>query len=76
MPGRRQGMRDARHVAQIDFGDGREMRIELGSPNGLARGAWIHRLRFPVTAYARNTMGMGVPFTLSGQARNTTVATV
>ena len=55
-------------MAQFGFGDGREMRIEIGQPNGLLKGAGIHRLQFPVTLDARNTMKTGVPFTLSSQA--------
>jgi hypothetical protein len=55
-------------MPQFDFGDGRELRIEIEQPNGLFKGAGLHRLQFPVTLDARNTIKSGVPFTLSGQA--------
>jgi len=40
----------------------------VGEPNALMRGAGLHRLTFPVTLDARNTMLGGVPVVLSGWA--------
>jgi hypothetical protein len=55
-------------MAQINFGDGRELRIVIESPIAIFKGAGVHRLQFPVTLDVRNTIKTGVPFTLSGQA--------
>lgn len=55
-------------MAQIRFGDGRELSIKIEQPNGLMKGAGLHRLQFPVEIDSRKTIGTGVPFALSGQA--------
>jgi hypothetical protein len=55
-------------VALITFGGGRQLSINIHDPSALMRGAGLHRLTFPVELDARNTMGGGVPVTLSGYA--------
>jgi hypothetical protein len=55
-------------VALITFGGGRQLSINIREPSALMRGAGLHRLTFPVELDARNTIGGGVPVTLSGYA--------
>jgi hypothetical protein len=54
-------------MVQMNFGDGRELAVNIGSPNGIFKGTGVHRLQFPVTLDCRNTIKTGVPLTLSGQ---------
>lgn len=51
-------------MTRITFGGGRELSVKIGSPNGLQKGAGLHRLQFPAEFDARNTITGGVPVTL------------
>jgi len=50
------------------FGGDRQLSIKIGMPNGLQKGAGLHRLTFPAEFDARNTIGGGVPLTLNVHA--------
>ena len=55
-------------MSRITFGGGRELSVKIGMPNGLHKGAGLHRLTFPAEFDARNTIGGGVPLTLNVHA--------
>jgi hypothetical protein len=55
-------------AVMLRFGGGRQLKIDVGAPEALFRGAGLHRLRFPVTLDTRGTLPNGMPLHLSGQA--------
>ncbi len=61
-------LRNAVGMSRITFGGGRELSVKIGMPNGLHKGAGLHRLTFPAEFDARNTIGGGVPLTLNVHA--------
>lgn len=50
------------------FGDDRQLSIAVEAPNGLHRGAGVHRLTFPARLDGRNTMTGGVSVDVRGDA--------
>ena len=54
-------------MSLIDYGN-RQLSMKIGPPNGLHRGAGLHRLTLPVELDTRTTLGAGVPITLNGNA--------
>jgi hypothetical protein len=61
-------VRHAGLMQVFPLGGGREISISIGEPTGLYRGAGVHRLTCPIDLDARNTIGGGVPVTLTGWA--------
>jgi hypothetical protein len=55
-------------VQVLTFGGGRQFSVSVDEPTSLMRGAGLHRLTFPISLDARNTMSGGVPVALSGWA--------
>lgn len=55
-------------MSRITYGGGRELSLKIGVPNGLQKGAGLHRLTFPAEFDTRNTIGGGVPVTLNVHA--------
>lgn len=58
-------LRNAVGMSRISYGGSRELSLKIGTPNGLQKGVGLHRLTFPAEFDARNTIGGGVPVTLS-----------
>lgn len=61
-------LRDAIDMSRITYGGRRELSLKIGAPNGLIKGAGLHRLTFPAEFDARNTIVGGVPVTLNVHA--------
>src|SRR5450432_4136926 len=71
VPGTGAPERVVRHAGLMQvfpLGGGREMSVSIGEPTGLHGGAGVHRLTCPIGLDARNTIGGGVPVTLTGWA--------
>jgi hypothetical protein len=65
------GMRDAAavtHTVLLRPGTNREVRIDFDPPNGLNRGAGLHRLTMPFTVDTRHTIQAGVSLRIGGEA--------
>jgi hypothetical protein len=52
----------------LPFGGRRQLAVNIGEPIALQQGAGLHRLTFYVRLDARNTIGGGVPVSISGNA--------
>ncbi len=55
-------------MSSVTFGSGRQLYVDIGQPSMIHLGAGINQLRFPVVLDARNTIGGGVPISLTGHA--------
>jgi hypothetical protein len=52
----------------LNFGQGRDLKIDIGEPIAIQQGAGIHRLILPVRMLATNQLGSGIPLEVSGCA--------
>ena len=52
----------------LHFGEGRDLKIDIGDPIAIQQGAGVHRLMFPLKLLAMNELASGIPLEVSGCA--------
>lgn len=52
----------------LQFGQGRDLKVDVGEPIGIQQGAGLHRLIVPLNLLAINNLNAGIPLGISGCA--------